>query len=171
MSSLPNDSLLLAGFALAHAAWSVSDTTPEELLCPLALVESNGERRLVRFEAATQVAAIALLKQTTSELMEAGDSFASVREGLWRPANPDSEPEDVLTVEFWVRSMDGPAAVLQPFRRAQAASPFVLLCAPMLILHGQILSPDAARPALEILVEGVHSHAAVAPLWAEWQPS
>ncbi len=167
---LPADSLLLAGFALAHAAWSVSDTTAEELLCPLALVETNGARRLVRFEAESQVAAIALLKQATTEFMGADDAFASVREGRWRSEDPKSEPEDVLTVEFWVTNMDGPAAVLQPFRRAHEDRPFVLLSAPMLVLGGRIVPHETAQPALEILLEGVHSHSAVAPLWAEWQP-
>jgi hypothetical protein len=41
----------------------------------------------------------------------------------------------------------------------------------MLVLGGQIVPHEAAWPALEILLEGVHSHSAVAPLWAEWQPS
>jgi hypothetical protein len=44
--------LRLAGFALAHAAWSVEDG---ETLCTLAMVERPGheQRELMRFEAAT----------------------------------------------------------------------------------------------------------------------
>ena len=40
--------LRLAGFALAHAAWSVEDG---ETLCTLAMVEVRGDRELVRYEA------------------------------------------------------------------------------------------------------------------------
>jgi len=41
----------LAGFTLAHAAWSLSDTDDGEPLCPLAVIEQHdGARRLVRFE-------------------------------------------------------------------------------------------------------------------------
>lgn len=43
--------LSLAGFAFAHAAWSVSDLSEGELLVPLALIEKSGERQLLRFEA------------------------------------------------------------------------------------------------------------------------
>ena len=57
---VPPDSLiLLAGFVLAHAAWSVSDLPKGELLVPLAIVEKNGQRQLLRFEAPTQAQAIA----------------------------------------------------------------------------------------------------------------
>ena len=38
----------LGGFALAHAAWSVEDG---ETLCTLAVLEIDGERELVRYEA------------------------------------------------------------------------------------------------------------------------
>lgn len=42
--------LRLAGFALAHAAWSVEDG---ETLCTMAMVERDGKRELVRYEAPT----------------------------------------------------------------------------------------------------------------------
>lgn len=45
--------LKLGGFVLAHAVWNVSDTDADELLCPLAVVERNGQRELIRFEAET----------------------------------------------------------------------------------------------------------------------
>jgi len=49
--------LLLAGSVLAHAAWSISDAP--DLLVPLAIVERNGQREVMRFEADTQPEAIA----------------------------------------------------------------------------------------------------------------
>lgn len=47
----PDSLVILAGFVLAHAAWSVSDVPKGELLVPLAVVEKNGQRQLLRFEA------------------------------------------------------------------------------------------------------------------------
>ena len=59
MTSLPQSALSLAGFTLAHAAWSLSDTHDGELLCPLAVLEQqDGTRRFMRFEADTQEHAI-----------------------------------------------------------------------------------------------------------------
>ena len=51
----PDSVVLLAGFVLAHAAWSVSDLPKGQLLVPLAVVETGGQRQLLRFEAQTQV--------------------------------------------------------------------------------------------------------------------
>lgn len=41
MASLSAESSFLARFTLAHATWSVSDTAADELLCPLAIIESG----------------------------------------------------------------------------------------------------------------------------------
>jgi hypothetical protein len=73
---------LLAGFALAHAAWSVSDLPKGELLVPLAVVEKNGQRQLLRFEAKTQEQAIAQAKAALTQRQPELDAWAFVREGL-----------------------------------------------------------------------------------------
>ena len=57
--------LLIVGFTLAHSAWSVSDLPEGELFVPLAIVESGGERKLLRFEAETQEAAISRGRPTS----------------------------------------------------------------------------------------------------------
>jgi len=43
--SIPTIALRLAGFVLAHAAWSISDVPRGELLVPLAIVERQGQRQ------------------------------------------------------------------------------------------------------------------------------
>jgi len=169
MANLSAESLLLAGFTLAHAAWNVSDTTPEELLCPLAILERSGERRLLRFEADTQEQAIRAMKEAMAEARHVEESFAAAREGSWRPRGPDTDPEDVLTIDFWAPGMETTASMLQPFRRAQAPRGFALLGAPLLVINGAILRPEDAVPAVEVLMEGVRSHSAVEPLWNGWQ--
>jgi hypothetical protein len=59
----PDSVVLLAGFVLAHAAWSVSDLPKGQLLVPLAVVETGGQRQLLRFEAQTQEQSIAAGKE------------------------------------------------------------------------------------------------------------
>jgi hypothetical protein len=55
----------LAGFALAHAAWSVSDG---ETRCTLALVEKGDEYQLYRFEADTIPESVETARQKPGEL-------------------------------------------------------------------------------------------------------
>jgi hypothetical protein len=60
--AIPEAASLLAGFILAHAAWSVSDLPEGDFLVPLAIVETGSERKLVRFDSETQEQAIAECK-------------------------------------------------------------------------------------------------------------
>src|SRR4051812_395451 len=81
MTELPHTALALAGFALAHAAWSISDTEDGELLCPLAVVESkDGARRLMRFEADTQEEAIVAGKAAMRDATGDAAAWAFARE-------------------------------------------------------------------------------------------
>jgi hypothetical protein len=168
MASLSAEALFLAGFALAHAAWSVSDTSPDELLCPLVFLERGDERRLVRFEAETQAKAISAMKDAMGAAMREEEAFAAASEGTWRPNGIGSDSEDVITVDFWAPGMDAAATTLQPFRRAQIESRFTLLTQPRLVLNGVMVNQDDAAPALELLLEGVRSHSAVHSLWDSW---
>ena len=77
---IPESALLLAGFVLAHAAWSISDTP--DLLVPLAIVERGGKRQLNRFEASTQEEAIAHGKEAMTALSADADDWVFAREGL-----------------------------------------------------------------------------------------
>ena len=168
MASLSTESLYLAGFTLAHAVWSVSDTATDELLCPLAVVEEGNDRRLLRFEAESQERAIQAGKTSMGEWQSAGSVFAFAREGQWRPEGLDAETKDVLTVDFWAPGMEAPQAVLQPFRRGDAAKAFRIAPRPLLVLEGRIISDDDARPAIDVILDGVQSHPAVAALWHTW---
>jgi hypothetical protein len=55
---IPHAALSLGGFTLAHAAWNLSGIEKGELLCPLAMLEKEHGRELLRFEADTQEEAI-----------------------------------------------------------------------------------------------------------------
>jgi len=84
--------LLLAGFALAHTAWSISDAP--DLLVPLAIVERSGQRELMRFEAGTQQEAITRGKAHMHALTGEYDDWAFAREGL---LNEHGRKTDVIT--------------------------------------------------------------------------
>jgi hypothetical protein len=171
MASLSTNSLYLAGFTLAHAVWSVSDTAIDELLCPLAVVAEGDDRRMLRFEAESQERAIQVGKVSMGEWQSAGITFAFAREGQWRLAGPDTEAEDVLTVDFWASGMEAPQAVLQPFRRGDAARAFRIAPRPLLVLEDRIIPDQDARAAIDVILEGVQSHPAVATLWLTWAGS
>jgi hypothetical protein len=168
--------LQLAGFTLAHAMWSVSDTAADELLCPLAFIERRGDRELVRFEADSQTEAIARGKQVVAEATSSADVWSFAHEGIWRPASLGGAPQDVITVAFWERGMSTPTIVAQPFERADGTSTgasgrFRVLGDPKIAVEGVELDGDAAASAVRALLDGVASHDAVAPLWPAWRSS
>jgi hypothetical protein len=97
-----SDSLvLLAGFAIAHAAWSVSDLPQGELLVPLAFVEKNGQRQLLRFEAKTQDQAIAEAKAALTQRQPELDAWACVA------LRPDDWSRSGTRASGNIRRLDG----------------------------------------------------------------
>jgi hypothetical protein len=165
--------LQLAGFTLAHALWSVSDTPPDELLCPLAFIERRGERDLIRFEAETQAEAIAHGKDTVTSASSRADCWGFAHEGAWRPPELEGDPQDVITVACWERGMSGPSIVVQPFARGDgSADPttglFRVIGKPRIAIEGTMFEADAAASAVREVMTGVMSHDAVAPLWPTW---
>jgi hypothetical protein len=169
MPALSSDALYLAGFALAHAAWSVSDLREDELLCPLAIVEGAGGRRLARFEASSQAEAIGAGQVALKVAIDNGETVAFAREGTWRPVEGSQPAGDVLAVEFSDESMDRPATILQRFRRPSPDTQFRLLGEPVLVVDGSIVERVNASAALDDLLIGVRSHSAVRDLWDSWQ--
>jgi hypothetical protein len=168
MKDFPHSALSLAGFVLAHAAWSVSDTADDELLCPLAVVEQpNGDRRLLRFEADTQEEAIAAGKAAMRQASRDAAAWAFAREGAWRPDGA-GEPQDVVTVDFWARGMSGPGTLLQAFERYTRAGRFRVLGRAVLVADGQVVEADVARSTLDAIEAGVVTHPNVAELWPTW---
>lgn len=163
MASFSAETLNLAGFTLAHAAWNVSDLSIDDLLAPLALVEERGERRLIRFEADTQEEAIVSGKAAMEEATHSAEGWAFAREGLWRPGGKDAPPQDVLTLDFWGIPMKAPASILLPFRRMSEHMPFQLLSEPVFVVDGRMMKTEDSRTLVAALDDGIQSHGAVAP--------
>jgi hypothetical protein len=169
MMTLPQSALSLAGFTLAHAAWSLSDMDDGAPLCPLAVIEQqDGARRLVRFEADTQEQAIIAGKGAMRDTGSDVAAWAFAREGAWRKMGSD-HPGDVLAIDFWAPGVTGAATLTQPFNRAINGARFRIGARPTLLVGHTLLSADVALPYLETIMAGVRAHTVVAELWPAWQ--
>ena len=76
--------LHLAGLALAHAAWSVSDLERGQALAPLAFVRRGTDLQLLRFEAETQELAIQGGRAALAQQQSTLDAWAFAREASLR---------------------------------------------------------------------------------------
>jgi hypothetical protein len=157
--------VLLAGFVLAHCAWSVSDLPKGELLVPLAIVEKNSQRELLRFQAQTQEQAIADGKATLAKRQSELDAWALGREGLMSAGNGKV---DVLTIDAWAKGMARPITFVQRFRPG-SSGPFRILGDPIVVVEGKALQGAEASRLVNTLYDGVRRHPKAGPLWQEWR--
>lgn len=167
MASLSQAAVSLAGFTLAHAVWNISDTTPDDPLAPLAMIEVSGQRKLVRFEGDTPGQAIERARAAILAATGQARTWAFVRESTW---HPDGILQTVLVVEFWGAGMDDPATALQPFERAAPGRAFRLLGHATLAFGGAMIRAEDAKAALDMLDEGIMSHKVAAKYWSTWAP-
>lgn len=169
MIEIPQRALALAGFVLAHAAWSLSDLDDGESLYPLAVVErDDGERKLTRYEADTQEAAIIAGKSAMRNMGADAAAWAFAREGAWRRMGSDPGG-DVLAIDFWATGMPATAILTQPFNRAKNGSRFRVGGVPTLLVGDRLLSADVASASIVAIMEGVKAHTIVAELWPTWR--
>ena len=169
LTDLPVAALSLAGFVLAHAAWSLSDLEDGELLSPLAVVaQPDGVRKVLRFAENTQEAAIIAGKTAMREASSGAAAWAFAREGAWRKMEA-AQQGDVLAIDFWATGMPGAATFMQPFNRADRGSRFRICGVPTLLVDSVVLAADVAAPSVKTIMAGVKSHMMVADLWATWQ--
>lgn len=165
--AIPRKVTDLAGFTLAHAVWNVSDTTPDELLCPLAFIEGPGGRTLTRYEADTQEVAIGTGKQAMADLTTKGIAWAFAREGTWRtPEN--SVGLDAIVVDAWAPGLSQPLSIVQLFQRASTVQGFRLGSA-FLVVDGAPAEEPLATTTFVRIRAAVDAHPAVKDLWPQWQ--
>jgi hypothetical protein len=166
VTPIPEAASLLAGFVLAHAAWSASDLPKGELLVPLAVVEVKSERHLQRFEASVQDKAIAAGKAAMQSAMSTADAWAFARDGL---LERDGHKVDVISVDFWARGMSSPATLIQEYRPFAPSGKFKIIGDPIIVIDGVKQSPAVVADVLERVRAGIRSHPKVANLWSTWQ--
>jgi hypothetical protein len=157
----------MAGFALAHATWSISDLSSGQSLTPFLLVDDGGARELMRFEAATQEQAVDEGKRAVAAMAGRVDAWAFAREGVLRMRDADAA-QHVLALEFGWRDGDAVYAVIQPYRPAAHPAGFRLDGGPMVLRAGQVAGAADADPVLRAVREGIGDHPAAAPLWVQW---
>ena len=161
----PESAILLAGFVLGHAAWSISDLPKGALLVPLAMVEKNGQRQLLRFEAQTQDQAIADGKTTLAKRQHEFDAWAFGREGLMQEARGKV---DVLTVDAWATGMTRPITFVQRFSPYSSGA-FRIKGDPIVVVDGKALEGAEAVQLVKRLYDGVRQHPKAGQLWQEWR--
>lgn len=163
-STGPDAAVALAGFVLAHAAWSVSDLLEGELLVPLAMTEKAGQRELHRFAAETQEQGIANGKTAMGRLSGKVDAWAFAREGQF---NEGSGYVDVISVDAWAKGMTESISFVQKFRPF-ACGKFGLLGDPWVVIDGKVQNPSASTDLLTKLNRAIQSHPKAAEHWSEW---
>jgi hypothetical protein len=161
---MPEPPLLLAGFTLAHALGSIADV--DELLCPLALIERNGERELLRFEAETQEEAISAGKEHLRANEMDADAWAFAREGV---LDEGGEKVDVISVDLAATAMSNPITFVQRFEPFARRNQFRLIGAPLVIIGGVKQDHYVTGRLLPTLRQGIQEHGMVAPLWDTWE--
>lgn len=166
---MPPDSVLhLAGFALAHAAWSVADAPHADLLVPFIIVRSDGQQELMPFEAETQDEAVEEGTQAVARLSGRVDAWAFAREGTLRTRDGGSA-QDVLIVEFGGQGVGGRYVVIQPYQRATENRAFAIVGDSVVTHAGEVLDGEDVGPVLHGIAQGVGRHSAAAPLWPTWK--
>src|SRR5215469_268271 len=166
---MPESALMLGGFVLAHAAWSISDAP--DLLCPLAIIERGGERELLRFEADAQSEAISKGKETLAGRVSDADHWAFAREGLWnRNTSSDGTGAiDVISVDIWAKEARHSITLIQRFEPYVKRQRFRLIGEPEISLDKHLQDSFVVRQLLDMVYQGILQHPKVAPLWREWQ--
>ncbi len=165
MSAL-EQSFRFAGFALAHAAWIASDQLPGELICPIAIITKGDERKVIPFEADTQIDAINAGKGSFEDLKHTVDSWALVREGYYSVADGSPSRRDVLAVSSWVKGLDEPVLLQQLFSPTSKGR-FRLIGGLILTVHGVQLQKDAYDRMSAFVIQGIHQHPH-GQRWTEW---
>jgi hypothetical protein len=163
---IPSIALQLAGFVLAHSAWIVSDLPEGELLAPFAIVEVDGERRLMHFEAETQHEAVSKGEAEMQALQVPGTNWAFVSEGLL-PEN--GEKSDALFVTFWSDGMSESVVLVQRFVPSAGRGQFKLVGPMELVVDGRLVGQEHTQAALSQVQHGILSHEHVAELWPNWK--
>ena len=161
--ALSESALLLTGFVLAHAAWSICDDT--QLLVPLAISERNGKREVSRFEANTQEEAIDRGKAAMANLGASVDAWAFAREGL---LSDKRGKVDVLSIDIGAKGTSDRVTLIQQFEPYSKRHHFRLIGDPEVAIGGSIQEPAAVKDLLSTVRRGISQHSKAAPLWDGW---
>jgi hypothetical protein len=154
--SIPDDILLFSGFALAHAAYSISDVPAGQLLIPLFIAEHQGKREVRRFEAATQEEAIIAAKRHIQTVDGTLDLWTFSREGSM--VLSDDSRADIISVDASAAAFHFRLSIIQSFRSTSHFDGFALLGTPIVALDGVEVSPEDQSECRRVLDQGFAMH-------------
>ena len=157
---MPESSLKLAGFALAHASWSVSEG---QTLCTVAFTENATGRRLLRFEADSIPDSLDLAREKLQRQQIFLARWALVFAGH---LNVDSKRRDALIIQLWAKLEEAPTRIIQLYRPSDSVRRFKILGQPIFVDNGGAMIEDETYQRW--LLEGVMEHPQVATLWGKW---
>ena len=166
MTTISEAVAVLAGFVLAHAAWSISDLPNGEGFVPLAVVVVKGERQLQRFVAETPDEAVAKARAALRVAASTTDAWAFAHT-VETKAGGQTTP--AVRVEFWSKGMATPATLTQAYHPMTRDAKFKILGDPVIELDRTPLASDALVAVLRNIRKGVASHPKVAALWDSWR--
>jgi hypothetical protein len=168
--------LHLAGLALAHAAWSVSDLEKGQALAPLAFVRRGTDLQLLRFEAESQELAIQGGRAALAKQQSTLDAWAFAREGLMDERafaledvkSSEQGKVDVLAIDAWSYEMKEPVTVIQAYQPL-ACGQFKVRGEVLIVLSGKSVEGAKAKKMRAHVYDGVMKHEKVGPLWPGWR--
>jgi hypothetical protein len=152
--------ITLCGFALAHAAWSVSDG---ETLCTMAVTENQAERRLFRFESSSIPGSNEIARERLFGLQDRVDRWALVFDGYFTLR---SERKDALIVQTWDKRGVTLSRIIQPYQAKAFFRRFKILGDPRFVDESGALVENADYQRW--MVDGLQQHPKVAGLWNKW---
>lgn len=165
MDAVPSQAIQFAGFVLVHCALIADANRNGELVCPFAVVETEGDRLVIEFDADTQEEAVKKGRASLDDWKPFANGWALGREGLFRLGET---AVDVMVVTVWVTGMDVTASVMQKFGR-DGENALYLIGEPELLVHASEAARQVHGWDRDALLEGIalHPHG---ERWARWQP-
>jgi hypothetical protein len=150
----------LAGFALAHAAWSVSEG---ETLCTMAFTENGSDRQLFRFEADPIPESVEIGRQHLNDLQADLERWVLAFDGY---ITLNNKRRDALVIQLWSKCPGTPARIVQPYRPRARLRRFKILGNPIFVdSAGALLEGENYQ---QWFLDGVHEHSKMPELWEKW---
>jgi len=161
-----DEALRFGGLVMAHAAYVASDLRHGELICPFAVIETDGVREILTFESESQVEAIERGKSSFAEYKDVVTFWALAREGLLSYVGDLGPKRDVLTVSGWRSGMEEEIFLQQCFFRDETGR-FSLTGSLEIVIHGMIPSEAIQTKLRKTVMEGVERHPQ-GGRWKDW---
>lgn len=154
------------GFVMAHAALVASDLEEGELVCPFAVIEQAGKRKVMNFEADTQDQAVAQGRASLQQLEAGTTAWAFAHEGLMSTPGADTQ-QDVLLVSAWAPGIEEPLLLIQAFNPAPNGG-FALVGELEIEVDGSAPAPHVQAVLQAEAMIGVGMHPRNVP-WEAWR--